>query len=858
MRFVLVFLAIFTPMACAIWYLAGDVPASIALVPVARAGPAETVITSKDMPYSPVDGRITRFQKGRVQRFDADTNHVSYWVQVDGIGRADGRPRLEGIRCALFGKPRDGKPNLQLTVKAPYLEGDPIALLQARRGLARVLRLGGGVVVSDERGRTIAELESLVIDIGKEEVRSDGAVFFRSPKKNAQLRGSGLVADLRFHSATILREVRVLLPLPSAAGSGGAAARLSCSGHATLVRVPGTGELVVTLEDAARIDHESARGGCDRITAFLRETKKTDEAPASVELVRLMLEGKVEFELDPEVSYNLEHFAAASITILGQREIIMRGGTLPVRAVRRGPLEMFGLADRVLDIEAPEIRILLRPAGPDGKPPEKPLESITFPRGLTVNDRDGSGRLVAGRVRIDAHGGRMEADGGVEASMPGRRLSAERIDVRRIKKPSEVILLSVFGKKRFQVRPTGTLGPLTRAGVARLVFSSADTLYIESIGKRATMRTAGNVLVTGDAEQMFRCDSIEVAIDETAAGKSQVQSLDARGRVEGLDPRTKANLRADRLRYRMDEGSEIRLDGTPAKVSTPDGRMVEAESLRYREDGSFSANGSVDVTAIVASGKAAGTWRFRCDSAQGKIAADRTAEDMRADGNVRADGPEGKYLEADSVSYQKKSGVLRLRGKPARVRQGDEISYEGGGLDVKLGTPDKQRPARFELLRADTAGETYLVVRPKAPEKGGKNRIARWKIQLRGPASYDGKKVVIADGARIIGYDAADNLAVEGEAAEVTLEIERTANGYTPKALRGRKKVVVVAYKGGRRNATVRGRTLDYLMGSRLLELGGGCEVQREGDPKPLRFREVELEVMETGVDLKYLGTPMR
>ena len=83
-------------------------------------------------------------------------------------------------------------------------------------------------------------------------------------------------------------------------------------------------------------------------------------------------------------------------------------------------------------------------------------------------------------------------------------------------------------------------------------------------------------------------------------------------------------------------------------------------------------------------------------------------------------------------------------------------------------------------------------------------------------------------------------------------------NGYTPKALRGRKKVVVVAYKGGRRNATIRGRTLDYVVGSRLLQLGGGCEVRREGDPKPHRFREVELEVMETGVDLKYLGAPER
>jgi len=852
-KFLLVFFGLFTPLACMLWYLAGDTPEGISLVSVERSGDTKPVLKSRDIPFAPVEGRLTRFQNGRVQRFDAEDDHVSYWVHVDGIGRDGGQPRLEGIRCALFGKPKDGSPNLRLTFNAPYLEGDPMALLEARRGMARVLVLGGGVVVSDERGRTIAKLDSVLIDIDKEELSSDAAVLVRSPERGAQLRGRGFVADLRsrtIHSATLLHDVSAQIPLGK---DGGEMARISCEGPATLVREAGTDNIVVTLKRRAHIEHAAARGDCDRITAYLHVTRKAGadgKEERTVELDRLEIEGAVDFELDPASAYQLEKFSAASITIHGRREIVMRGGEQPVRAVRRGPLKMFGLADRVLDIETPEIRILLLPAGPDGKLPDKPLDSIEFPRGLVVIDRNGSGRIEAGRVTISARAGRLEADGGVEASMPGRKLSAQRIDVRRVKQPRDVVLLAVYGKKRFDIRPTGRLGPLSRAGVARLVFSSDEVLYLESLDKRTAIRTAGNVVVTGDGRQLFRCDSIEAAIDE----KNSVQSFDAKGNVEGTDPGTRAELRANRLRFDAARGNEITLDGKPASVSTPDGRSVKASTLRYREDRSFAASGDVDAHVIVAEGKAAGAWRFRCATVRGKVSKERSAEDFFAEGAVRAEGPGGKRLEADSVTFTKATGTLTLRGNPARLRQGEEISYEGAGLDIKFDTPDPRKPGRFELLRAAAAGETYLLVRPKAPPENKKNRIALWKILLRGPAQFDGKHLLVPGGARIIGYDARGKLSLDGEAADLGLEIERSATGYIPKVLRGRKKIELVTYKDGRRNATVRSATLDYVVGSRKIDMGGGCEVLRPGKEAPVRFREVELEVREAGVNLKYLA----
>ncbi|MHC4953080.1 MAG: LPS export ABC transporter periplasmic protein LptC, partial [Planctomycetota bacterium] len=231
----LLFFALFTPLAYILWLLAGDAPPPVSLTAPAREVESEPVLDTKDIPQLPIRGEVLEFRRGRIQRFHPTDHHIEYWVRIEGIEKFEGRPRLKGIRCAIFGEPKGGEAQLKLTIDAPYLDGNPLALLSTRKGVTREITLGGGVVVRDERGRTLAELESLKVDLDKGEVHATVPVLFRSPQKNAQLRGKGLRADLQFGTATLYSDVRARLPLGD---RGKGVATLSCLGPATLVRVP--------------------------------------------------------------------------------------------------------------------------------------------------------------------------------------------------------------------------------------------------------------------------------------------------------------------------------------------------------------------------------------------------------------------------------------------------------------------------------------------------------------------------------------------------------------------------------------------------------------------------------------------
>jgi len=839
LRFLLVFFALFTPLSWLLWFLAGDSPARISLPQPERDDEARAVLVSKEVPRVPIDGEITAFKNGRIQRFHKKFNYVELWVHIGGIERVDDKPRLQHIRCAIFGQPSgDNEARLRMTIDAPYLEGEPLALLGARSGTVREIVLGGGVIVRDEWGRPVAEIGRLVIDLDKEEVRTDGPVLFESPEKHAQLRGTGLVSDLQFNAATLLSNVKARLPL---AEGGGSVAVLSCRGPATLVRLPETDEYIVTLEQGAHIEHELARGDCDRITAFFRKTSGEKDG-RQFEVERVMLEGEVSFELDREIARGLESFTADSITIYGEREIVLAGGKEPVRAVRRGPLEMFGLADRVTDLAAPEIRIGL--TADAGKAKEQ-LESLSFPSGVHLKDRDGSGEVRAGRFVFDARAGRIEADRGVTATSPGRKLVAERVVVSRPPDRDDVVIVGVFGKKRFELRPEGQLGPLSRGALGLLTFTSTEPLYLERLEDKTIVRTSGSVRVLGDDRELLRCRSIQAAV----RGK-ELQSMKATTEVVMHDPETEVDIRADKLVFDAKHNNEVRLFGKPAVVEQPGKGIVRAPELYYREDGSFGALPEVDAEFTLAQGKAAGLWKFRADWVKGLLHKDKRPEWVFISGDVRATGPNGERLEADAVRYDRETATLFLTGEPARLRQGDELSYEGKRLTVRL----LEKEGSFELREVTfEGGSTDLVLRPK-PQKGDDQRqFSLWKIRLLGKVSFDGKRIRIPAGAKLSGFDEQGRLAVEGEADDVTIDVVREGKSFRPTALRAKKRVVMAGYKNGKLDSKVTAKTLEFLVGNRNIDIGGGGKLERPGE-KPVRFREAEFELTDHGVDLKYLS----
>jgi hypothetical protein len=272
--------------------------------------------------------------------------------------------------------------------------------------------------------------------------------------------------------------------------------------------------------------------------------------------------------------------------------------------------------------------------------------------------------------------------------------------------------------------------------------------------------------------------------------------------------------------------------------------------MYYREDGSFGARGGVDLEFELAHGKAAGRWTFRGESGEGALGKDRRPEWIVAAGTVRAEGPRGERIEADSVRYDKKTSMLTLGGQPARLRQGDEVEYEGAGFALRI----LEDAGTFSVESVALVGATDHVLRPK-PGADGKQqgRFATWKVRLLGPAEFDGKQLRIPAGAKLQGFDEQGRLAVDGEADDVVVDLAAQGQGFVPTALHARKRVVMAGYKLGKLDATVRAESLDFTMGSRTIVIGGGT-LERPGAATPTRFREAEFDLTEHGVDFKYIA----
>jgi lipopolysaccharide export system protein LptA len=508
-------------------------------------------------------------------------------------------------------------------------------------------------------------------------------------------------------------------------------------------------------------------------------------------------------------------------------------------------MEQLGLGDRVLDIDAPVIRILLVEGAKEN---ENPLESVSFPEGVRVRDRDGIGRLDAGTLTYYARAGRLEADKGVSAAGPGGKIDARRVVVGRPKDRDDVVAIGIFGKKRLELGPSGKLGPLSRVALRSLVFTSTGPLLVEQFEGHVGVGATGSVRVLGDERELLSCERLTVALAD-----KKVRGLDASGKVVAHDPETGAEIRAGSLFYSENTAKEVRLEGN-AEVVQPGKRTIRASRLRYRDDGTFSARHKVEFDAVIAKGKGAGQWKFRATDARGKVSKKQEPEHFAANGVV-ADGPQGEHLEADHVQYDKKTGLLSLRGKPARLRQGEDLSYEGATLTLKVEpSTDPKKPKAFELRSAETAREATIVVKVKLTKGKTKNQVARWVVDLKGPAKFDGSVVRVPAGAELTGYDARGQRVLEGESANVTIEVERSGKGFAPTALRGSGGVKLTGYKKGKKDAVVEGETLDYVVGSRRVEMGGDGTVRQPGSEKPVRFRKVVFELTDDGVNLKYLS----
>jgi len=402
------------------------------------------------------------------------------------------------------------------------------------------------------------------------------------------------------------------------------------------------------------------------------------------------------------------------------------------------------------------------------------------------------------------------------------------------------VVLGVFGAKSLELRATGKLGPLARGKENRYTFSCDGPLYVESHDATMAVRANKRVRVKGRTETFLECEQVFVVILD-----KKLRLVDAGGAIRATDPETRASLRADQLNFTADRESEIFLRGKPAVVEQP-GRIVEAAVVTYRESGEFVASEGIraDVTL---KGK---RWEFRADSAEG-VAPKELGPPPRflARGKVFAKGPKGASLHADRVSYSNRTGQLTLHGAPARVQQGEQFRYEGQQVVLDL----EQKGKEFVLVKARTLGPARLVIAP-ASKKGASNRVARWEVDLGGDAWLEKDVVRSPAPTAIRGFDEKGALLVSGRADDVTVQVERTAKGLVPRKLVCSKALELSIYKGKQRAWRLVAESLTYVVNSRNLDLQGPGKLWREDQEVPTTFREAEFELLDGGVNLKYLG----
>ena len=127
MRFALVFLLCVAPLAWGIRMLGRDEPKAAGLSEQLAIENGEAVLVARDLVdergESPFQGEILELKNIVVKL--VDDGRVESYVAVRRLDRHEGKPRLVGVRCALFETEKGKQEALRATIEAPFLAGDP-------------------------------------------------------------------------------------------------------------------------------------------------------------------------------------------------------------------------------------------------------------------------------------------------------------------------------------------------------------------------------------------------------------------------------------------------------------------------------------------------------------------------------------------------------------------------------------------------------------------------------------------------------------------------------------------------------------------------------------------------------------
>jgi hypothetical protein len=737
-----------------------------------------------------------------------EEGYFKLYLRMERLGRHEGQPRLEDVRAAVFDPPKEGKPNLRFTFRAPYVRGDPRELLYAVGSAPRVVTLDGGVEASDAAGRPLAEVERLTIDANAKTVAADVPVVLRLPERSAEVRAAGLDADLE------LRKARLRGPVVASILIGGGTITLRAKGGATVEEAVDKALVRVAFEGDAVIESAAGRATCPRIEAFLAREE------GALSFRRATLSGGVRLELAPDAAKGIETIEMPSLAIEGETEIVCEG---PVRATWRGRLGAIALGDRTVRIDAAKASCRLGRAE-DG---QRLLDEARF-EAFRAEDTAGAGAL-AGRSLVYARAGNaLVLEGAVEARTPEGSLVADRL---RVEAPAkDAYDVRIEGEKRIVYRTEGRLGPLGESGRGELHVTAKGPLEIRARGDEVAFSGSDEVVAATDGGARLRSGTMWIKLE-----KGVLVSFLADGGVSVSEPSRGAEIRGDSLKHAADG---VSVEGRPASIAMKEGRTVRAPAITYRsKDGTFVADGGVEVETPLPSG---GTWRLACRDIRGSIAADGTPSVVEARADVRAEGPGGEVVSGDSLSYDGEKGVATLLGAPARLRRGEEISLVAPkGLTLRI--------EEGQVVEGSSLGPSTIDYRPAAPADGEAASFRRWVADLKGPARFERDRVIVALGARLAGSDG-EREALVAEAKRVEILLDVSEKSVTVKEIRGSKGVRVEGR--GKDPATVTADRLSVVAGTREVRVAGDARVVAEGWPRDVRFRELLFALTKDGIDL--------
>lgn len=765
-------------------------------------GPALLVGSDLADPYgqSPFTGAVRRLDGFELRV--VEEGYFKLYLRIEQLGRHDGRPRLENVRAAVFDPPKEGKPSLRLTLRAPFVRGDPRALLHAPEEAPRVVTLEGGVEAFDAAGRPLAEVEQLSIDVNGKTVSAAVPLVLRLPERSAEVRAAGLDADLGLRKARLTGPVLASIALAS--GTVTLRAR-----EATVEEATDEKEIRVVLEGDAEIEQAAGRATCARIDAVLERVE------GALKFVGATLSGGVRLEIAPGTAAGIESIEMPSLRIDGQEAITCEG---PLHATWKGQLGSLALGERTVRIDAAKARLRLGRAE-DGR---RLLDSAHFDD-FSAADTEGAGSLKGKRL-VYAREGSLLTVQPTFAEMPGGRLVAGHLSIKAPEKGAYDVVIG--DTQQLSYRAEGRLGPLGDAGQVHV--ACEGPLRLRARGDRVSISGERDVAVTSDGGASLRCDDLELSLE-----KKEVVSFLATGNVVASDPSRDAEIRGDEISQKE---QAVVVTGSPASVTMKSGRTLRAPTITRREDGTFTAKGGVEVDAPLSADDYAPWWLLKCREASGVLAGGGAPMRLEAKGGVQAQGPQGEGVSGDSFSYDGEKGVATLLGGPARLRRGGEMSLVAPkGLTLRI--------EEGKIVEGSSLGPATIDYRGQT---GG---FTRWLADLKGPARFEGDRVVVALGAKLTGFDG-EREALVGEAKRVELLLDVSGKEITVREIRGSNGVRVEG-RGGKAPAVVTAAQLSCVAGTREVRVAGDAQVAAEGWPRDVRFRELVFVLTKEGIDLK-------